>query len=285
MVASVSLGSVLPEIAFSAGGERMRVQRAAAVTLTMLVMAFPAPIADAKVRTLYTPPASPTIDPLDAVAVIASRNGYSYVGWVCDPNRFVPTTRWAATGSNLTINCPDGTPVTASYAPTTGVAVARDSKIRGIYVFVYRSAPPFTVTLGFTEEDRPAADKFADAWRFLALSRALVDPASDAAFQAQLVAERAQSVNPEDLRRTQVQIETMVREGRTLDAARMCRDRLKTAALWAEGHYNMALIYGDLELYPEAINAMRRYLHLAPNATNARAVRDQVYRWEALIAR
>jgi tetratricopeptide (TPR) repeat protein len=77
----------------------------------------------------------------------------------------------------------------------------------------------------------------------------------------------------------------LVRANRNIDAARLYRDALRTAPAWAEGHFNLGLLYGELELYPEAITEMRRYLYLAPNAPDARAVQDRIYEWEAALAR
>ena len=52
----------------------------------------------------------------------------------------------------------------------------------------------------------------------------------------------------------------------------------------ADGHYNLALLAADRGFYPEAITEMRRYLYLTPNAPDARAAQDQMYRWEAAMA-
>lgn len=62
---------------------------------------------------------------------------------------------------------------------------------------------------------------------------------------------------------------------------RLYRDALRTSPGWGDGHYNLGLLYGDLELFPEAITEMRRYLYLAPDAQDARAVQDRIYEWEA----
>lgn len=254
-------------------------------TAILLVAVLAANTAEARVKTLYTAPGGEAlaIDPLDAVTVIASRNGYSYVGWVCDPTRMVPPASLAATGGRLIITCADRTQVVVPYGQTATVAVAKDSSIQGVYVAINRSTAPLTVTIGFTETDQDLAIRVADAWKFLAGARPMIDPAADPAFEAQVLAERTQSADTESLRRVQVQVEALLREGRALEAARMYRDRLQTAASWAEGHYNLALLYGELELYPEAVNEMRRYLHLAPGAADARAAQDQIYQWEALV--
>jgi tetratricopeptide (TPR) repeat protein len=123
-----------------------------------------------------------------------------------------------------------------------------------------------------------------DAMAFFARARSVRDPASDAEFLAALQAAPADSGQNETLRRVQVQAEAALGAGRTIDAARLFRDTLQTAPPWADGHYNLGLVYGELQLYPEAITEMRRYLHLTPNAADARAVQDQIYRWEGLMS-
>ncbi|MDX2276670.1 MAG: hypothetical protein NW206_14560 [Hyphomonadaceae bacterium] len=109
-------------------------------------------------------------------------------------------------------------------------------------------------------------------------------PETDSAFLTTVQEASPIASHAEDLRRVQVQVEAAVRASRTIDAARLYRDALRTAPAWAEGRFNLGLLYGELELYPEAITEMRRYLYLAPNAPDARAVQDRIYEWEAAMA-
>jgi hypothetical protein len=57
---------------------------------------------------------------------------------------------------------------------------------------------------------------------------------------------------------------------------------LKLAPWWPQGRYNRALLMGELGFAPEAIQEMRRYLQLVPDAANARQAQDKIYQWEAL---
>lgn len=57
-------------------------------------------------------------------------------------------------------------------------------------------------------------------------------------------------------------------------------DALKLAPWWPQGHFNLALIYGELGLNARAAGEMRRYLRLAPDAANARQAQDKIYEWE-----
>jgi tetratricopeptide (TPR) repeat protein len=132
--------------------------------------------------------------------------------------------------------------------------------------------------------DEAAARRFAAAWSILAGQRAPTEPSTDAGFVASVQSE-PEPQQVEALRRVQVQVEAAIRANRTIEAARLYRDALRTAPAWAEGHFNLGLLYGELELYPEAITEMRRYLYLAPNAPDARAVQDRIYEWEAALAR
>ena len=55
---------------------------------------------------------------------------------------------------------------------------------------------------------------------------------------------------------------------------------LKIEPLWPEGHYNAALLYGELEDYEDAAWHMRHYLELRPDAPDAAAARDQMLLWQ-----
>jgi regulator of sirC expression with transglutaminase-like and TPR domain len=42
----------------------------------------------------------------------------------------------------------------------------------------------------------------------------------------------------------------------------------------------VALFHGQLKDYPRAIEHMTTYLQLVPDAANARAAKDEIYKWE-----
>lgn len=129
--------------------------------------------------------------------------------------------------------------------------------------------------------DPHAVEQFLSAWTLLASARA-TDGADDAFRSA--AESTDQALASETLRRVQVQVEAALRDNHNIDAARLYRDALRNSPSWAEGHFNLGLLYGDLELYPEAITEMRRYLYLTPSAQDARAVQDKIYEWEAALA-
>lgn len=127
-----------------------------------------------------------------------------------------------------------------------------------------------------------AAKKFATGWYVLAQPRKLQDAAAtDSVFLSAIKRYRTEpQTHAETLRRVQVQVESAIKEHHTGEAAMLYRDALKSAAGWPEGHFNLALLYGDLEFYMDAINEMRRYLFLVPTAPDARAAQDKTYDWE-----
>jgi len=50
--------------------------------------------------------------------------------------------------------------------------------------------------------------------------------------------------------------------------------------MWPEGHYNAALLAGEIEDYDVAALHMRRYLALAPDAKDASAAKDKYLLWQ-----
>ncbi len=88
-------------------------------------------------------------------------------------------------------------------------------------------------------------------------------------------------VFPEEARRFRVQAEFMAQQKRYEDAVNLYGQAIKVAPWWPEGHFNTALLLGDMRRWEEAIAAMKRYVLLAPTATDARAAQDKLYQWEA----
>lgn len=103
-----------------------------------------------------------------------------------------------------------------------------------------------------------------------------------AAFQRILQRYRGRSAEPlpEEARKLRVQAEAAVSRKRFGDAAQLYREAIALAPWWADGYYNRALVLGESGAYRRAIAEMRRYLALAPDATDARAAQDKVYEWE-----
>jgi len=85
----------------------------------------------------------------------------------------------------------------------------------------------------------------------------------------------------EDVRRYQVQAEDAVNEKRFTDAARAYGAALEIAPWWPAGHFDRAIVLGELGRYPQAVREMKMYLMLVPNTPDARKAQDTIYRWEA----
>ena len=98
---------------------------------------------------------------------------------------------------------------------------------------------------------------------------------------AQYRALGAASAIPEEVRRYKVQAEFMVDQKRYGDAIRLYGEGLKAAPWWPGGRFNRALLFAEMKRYRDAIMEMNRYLKLEPDAPDARAAQDLVYKWEA----
>ena len=113
---------------------------------------------------------------------------------------------------------------------------------------------------------------------------ALADDAADP-FQQVVTEYRAANpkpVMPEAARKFKVQAEFAVQEKRLDQAVELYGKALKIVPWWPEGHYQLALVLGEQKKYLDALREMKRYLLLAPDAPDARAAQDNIYRWESV---
>ena len=121
-------------------------------------------------------------------------------------------------------------------------------------------------------------------WKNSTLAERQALPARDAqAFAAVVAAYQTSNPRPqisEDVRRFNVMAESAIRDKRLSDAVEAYNEGLKLAPWWPEGHFNEALILGELHYYDEAIDHMHKYILLAPNAPDARKAQDQIYAWQ-----
>lgn len=121
------------------------------------------------------------------------------------------------------------------------------------------------------------------AWKTMLAGAPSDSPEQAAAFEvaaAKYRADPAAHELPEQARAFRVQAEIAVREKRFWDAADRFSKTLAVSPWWAPGRFNLALIYGELELPGLAMAEMKKYLKLAPDATNARAAQDKIYEWQ-----
>jgi tetratricopeptide (TPR) repeat protein len=85
---------------------------------------------------------------------------------------------------------------------------------------------------------------------------------------------------PEDVRKLALGGDVLIKDGRFDDALGEYRAAIKLAPFNPQLHFNVALIHGQLKDYPRAIEHMTTYLQLVPDAANARAAKDEIYKWE-----
>lgn len=175
------------------------------------------------------------------------------------------------------------------------------------HVFVYRDLPAISVglagpgigwtlvlggqpvlSLGFA----PHRDYVPNALHVLQQDALRAQKRSDefnASFAASLTDYRNKAASgtaiPEEANKYKVQAEGAVRDKDFDDAADLYAAALKVAPWWPAGHFNRALVLGELEDYAAARREMGYYLQLVPEAANARAAQDKIYQWERLEAK
>lgn len=191
-------------------------------------------------------------------------------------------TTFLISGASIQITCSDGSQQIIRYRDALEAeALSGDFTCFGC-VRLHRQNGPIkevVTTLYWWGFESPK--EFATAWYVLAQPRKFTDPATDNIFLHAVTRYRTEpQPHTEALRRVQVQVESTIKAHNTIAAATLYRDALRNAAGWPEGHFNLALLYGELEFYAEAVNAMKKYLYLIPNAPDARAAQDKIYEWE-----
>ncbi len=87
---------------------------------------------------------------------------------------------------------------------------------------------------------------------------------------------------PEEARKFKVQAEFVLQDKQFDEALELYGNALEIAPWWPEGHYNRALILGETKKYRDAMNEMKRYLLLVPDAPDARKAQDKIYQWEVV---
>jgi len=160
-----------------------------------------------------------------------------------------------------------------------------------------------------TEKIRLQVEKFADALAVLKKAsrekaersareaqaaaqarRAAEEAAAKAAILRELrefeaTARRYRDASPkpelsEEARKYKVQAEAAIQDKDFSAAAALFRKALAIAPWWPEGRFNLALLLGETGDRAAAIQEMKRYLMLVPNAADAREAQDKIYAWE-----
>lgn len=88
---------------------------------------------------------------------------------------------------------------------------------------------------------------------------------------------------PEEARKYALRGEVLLKDGKFEEALKEYKEAIKYAPYIALLYRTTALVYGELKEYAQAINYMNIYLDLMPDAPDARAVKDQIYKWEFMM--
>jgi tetratricopeptide (TPR) repeat protein len=110
------------------------------------------------------------------------------------------------------------------------------------------------------------------------------DPAALEKFKEEAARYRALDPKPEppeQVRRFRIQAESAVAGKRFDEAIEKYTSALEVAPWWPEGYFNRGLVLGETQQYDSAMNDMKRYLMLRPDAPDARQAQDFIYAWEA----
>lgn len=158
-----------------------------------------------------------------------------------------------------------------------------------VIVNKFLADPPTSVDINCREgrlsvwDSEKETKQLIAAWKTMVSGPPADSPKQAAAFDAvaaQYRADPAAFTLPEAARAFKVQAETAMREKRLWDAADRYSKALALNPSWAPGHFNLALIYGEIALPGLAMSEMKKYLKLAPDANNARAAQDKIYEWQ-----
>ena len=90
---------------------------------------------------------------------------------------------------------------------------------------------------------------------------------------------------PENARKYALRGDVLIKDGGFEEALREYRTALGIAPFNPKLHFNTALICGQLKNYRLAIKYMTTYLQLSPDAPDARAAKDEIYKWEFSLER
>jgi len=88
---------------------------------------------------------------------------------------------------------------------------------------------------------------------------------------------------PEDAHRCIVRGKVLIKEGDFRRAALEFRKAIKLAPYFPKLYFNTALVEGKAGNYEKAISHIKTYLEFAPEAPDARAAKDRIYKWELLM--
>lgn len=132
-----------------------------------------------------------------------------------------------------------------------------------------------------------AAQRFADAFNRLVPEAngdgARLLAANTQQFEAQAAVWRTLATKPPlnpDADRHWILAENALKEKDFDSAVEHYQAALKIQPMWPTGWYDLAMMYAEQKNYFDAMDAMRHYLELVPDATDAKSAREQMTIWE-----
>jgi hypothetical protein len=136
--------------------------------------------------------------------------------------------------------------------------------------------------LGWDGQDQQTADLVANALNHL---RDMAGERGTALrnFSPAAAAWRTLSPKPpisEAVRAQRLLAETAINERKLPQALVHYERGVEIDPLWPEGRFNAGYVAAELEYYGEAVEQMRAYLELAPNAPDAQDARDNIAIWQ-----
>lgn len=218
---------------------------------------------------------APAMDYVTALKLVRNWGAITSGGWSFREEAARPTSNEA----EVTVTLKNGGVYHCFYADTPNPVIVNK----------FLADPPTSVDINCREGRLSVWDSEKETKQLIAAWKTMVSgPPADSSEQAaafdavaaQYRADPAAFTLPEAARAFKVQAETAMREKRLWDAADRYSKALALSPSWAPGHFNLALIYGEIALPGLAMWEMKKYLKLAPDANNARAAQDKIYEWQ-----
>jgi tetratricopeptide (TPR) repeat protein len=150
----------------------------------------------------------------------------------------------------------------------------------------YRYSMELQKTL-FSWSDFNTAQSFADAIYFMR-QKYLSAKSNDDFARFELVASEYRALKvkpavPEEQRKYLVQANSMTQMRNYVEAIKLYDKAIAMYQTNPAVYYNQALLFAQIKQYDSAINRMKKYLMLVPNAADARSAQDKIYEWEILV--
>ena len=136
----------------------------------------------------------------------------------------------------------------------------------------------------FNGAKRVADDLFSIQQQFKTCSYKEKATREAARFEAMAKEYREQAIKPaisEEQRKYIVQANLLTKQKNYMGAIELYRKAIaENPVAYPEAYSNMALLFAQDGYYQHAINQMKKYLMLVPDAKDARSAQDKIYEWE-----